>query len=158
MIKIFDNKMEELEIKIMDYLENIYPLENYSAFGLKMEEIYFQTSEHAFQYLKFYKTHPDIANEIIDAYSPNDARNIGQKHGNLKPSNWLDVKYKKMEKVLRLKVAQNTEVKEKLLATNDNIIAEFCVDQDTEWGIDENNNGENNLGKILMKIRDELKK
>jgi predicted NAD-dependent protein-ADP-ribosyltransferase YbiA (DUF1768 family) len=61
-----------------------------------------------------------------------------------------------MEKVLRLKVEQNPVVKECLLNTKDYIIAECCIDEDTDWGIDNNNNGNNHLGNIWMKIRDEL--
>ena len=45
----------------------------------------------------------------------------------------------------------------KLLATKDYIIAEYCTDEDTEWGLDNNDFGDNNLGKIWMKIRAELK-
>ena len=62
-------------------------------------------------------------------------------------------KYKNMEKVLRLKVNQNEIVLNKLLDKKDYLIAECCIDEDTDWGIDNNNNGDNNLGKIWMKIR-----
>jgi predicted NAD-dependent protein-ADP-ribosyltransferase YbiA (DUF1768 family) len=62
-----------------------------------------------------------------------------------------------MEKVLRLKVNQNPIVKKCLLDTKDYIIAEVCVDEDTDWGLDNNNQGNNNLGKIWMKIREDLK-
>ena len=31
-----------------------------------------------------------------------------------------------------------------------------CIDEDTDWGLDNNNQGDNNLGKIWMKIRDEI--
>ena len=72
-------------------------------------------------------------------------------------ANWSDIKYEKMEEVLKLKVEQNPIVKECLLNTKDYMIAECCVDEDTDWGVDNNNQGENNLGKIWMKIRDELR-
>jgi len=62
-----------------------------------------------------------------------------------------------MEKVLRLKVEQNPIVKEVLLNTKNYIIAENCIDEDTVWGLDNNNQENNNLGKIWMKIRDETK-
>ena len=66
-------------------------------------------------------------------------------------------KYDNMEKVLRLKVMQNPTVKECLLNTKDYLIAECCIDEDTDWGIDNNNEGNNHLGKIWMKIRDDIK-
>ena len=43
----------------------------------------------------------------------------------------------------------------KLLKTKDYIIAEYCTDEDTDCGLDNNNKGNNNLGKIWMKIRGE---
>ena len=63
-----------------------------------------------------------------------------------------------MEKVLRLKVEQNPIVKEVLLNTKDYIIAEKCIDEDTDWGLDSNNQGNNYLGKIWMKIRDDIRR
>ena len=49
-------------------------------------------------------------------------------------------------------------VKEALLATKDYLICEYCVDDDTEWGLDKNDNGENKLGKAWMRVRDEIRK
>ena len=156
MIKLFDKDMNEIVYDITSYQLSILPLDNFSAFGLTMDGKYFQTSEHAFQYLKFVDTNYDLAEKIRNSYSPNEARNIAHENKIYKPTNWKDIKYKNMEKVLRLKVEQNPVVMKKLLQTNNYIITEYCTDQDTEWGLDNNNNGENNLGKIWMKIRNEL--
>ena len=156
MIKLFDKNMNEIEYDINNYLLKLFPLDNFSAFGLIMDNIYFQTSEHAFQYLKFVDTNKDIADIIKKSYSPNDARRIAHENKEYRLSNWSDIKYDNMEKVLRLKVEQNPVVKECLLNTKDYIIAECCIDEDTDWGIDNNNNGNNHLGNIWMKIRDEL--
>lgn len=157
MIKLFDKNMNEIQFDITDYQLSLLPLDNFSAFGLVMDNEYFQTSEHAFQYLKFVDSNYEIAQKIKNSYSPNEARKIAHENKKYKITNWSDVKYKNMEKVLRLKVEQNSVVKKKLLATKDYIIAEYCTDEDTEWGLDNNNHGENNLGKIWMKIREELK-
>lgn len=157
MIKLFDKNMNEIQFDITDYQLNLLPLDNFSAFGLVMDNEYFQTSEHAFQYLKFVDSNYEIAQKIKNSYSPNEARKIAHENKKYKITNWSDVKYKNMEKVLRLKVEQNSVVMKKLLATKDYIIAEYCTDEDTEWGLDNNNHGENNLGKIWMKIREELK-
>lgn len=148
--------MHEIVFNITDYQLSILPLDNFSAFGLKMDGIYFQTSEHAFQFLKFFESNPRLAERIKDAYSPNEARKIAQENKQYKNPNWSNLKYDYMEKVLRLKAQQNPVVMKKLLATKDNVIAEYCTDEDTEWGLDKNNHGQNNLGKIWMKIRDEL--
>ena len=157
MIKLFDKDMNEIIIDRSMYQWQLLPLDNFSAFGFEMNGEYFQTSEHAFQYLKFIETNKEIANKIKESFSPNDARNIAHENKEYRLSNWSDVKYQNMEKVLRLKVEQNPIVKEVLLNTKDYIIAENCIDEDTDWGLDSNNQGDNNLGKIWMKIRDDIK-
>ena len=157
MIKLFDSNMNEINVKREMYQWDILPLDNFSAFGFVMDNEYFQTSEHAFQYLKFVDTNKEIADKIKESFSPNDARIIAHENKEYRLSNWSDVKYQNMEKVLRLKVEQNPIVKDVLLNTKDYIIAENCIDEDTDWGLDSNNQGDNNLGKIWMKIRDDIK-
>lgn len=157
MIKLFDSNMNEINVRREIYQWDILPLDNFSSFGLVMDGKYFQTSEHAFQYLKFIDTNIEIADKIIKSFSPNDARCIAHENKRYRASNWSDIKYENMEKVLRLKVEQNPIVKETLLNTKDYIIAENCIDEDTDWGLDNNNQGNNNLGKIWMKIRDDIK-
>ena len=157
MIKLFDKNMNEIKFTITEYQLNLLPLDNFSSFGLVMDNLYFQTSEHAFQYLKFVDTNIEIAQKIKNAFSPNDARRIAHENKRYKVDNWTSFKYKNMEKVLRLKVMQNPIVMKKLLDTKDYIIAEYCTDEDTDWGLNSDNLGENNLGKIWMKIRDEIR-
>lgn len=157
MIKLFDKQMNEKKYDIANYQIEVFPLDNFSPFGLIMKDLYFPTSEHAFQYLKFIDTNKEIAEEIRMALSPDDARRIAHENKKYCPTNWTELKYDKMEEVLRLKVKQNPKVKERLLNTHDLIITECCVDQDTDWGIGNNNQGENHLGKIWMNIRNNLK-
>ena len=64
MIKLFDSNMNEINVKREMYQWDILPLDNFSAFGFVMDGKYFQTSEHAFQYLKFVDTNKKIANKI----------------------------------------------------------------------------------------------
>ena len=158
MIKLFDSDLNEINVKREMYQWDILPLDNFSAFGFVMDNEYFQTSEHAFQYLKFVDTNKEIADKIKESFSPNDARIIAHENKEYRLSNWSDVKYQNMEKVLRLKVEQNPIVKDVLLNTKDYIIAEKCIDEDTDWGLDSNNQGNNYLGKIWMKIRDDIRR
>ena len=55
---------------------SVLHLDNFSAFGLAMENNYFQTSEHAFQYLKFIDSNYELAQKIKDSYLSNEARKI----------------------------------------------------------------------------------
>ena len=157
MIKLFDREMNEVKYDIANYHTEVFPLDNFSPFGLIMNDLYFPTSEHAFQYLKFVDTNKELAEQIRKALSPDDARRIARENKKYRLSNWSDLKYNKMKEVLELKVEQNPKVKEVLLNTQDLLIAECCIDEDTDWGINNNNQGENNLGKIWMNIRENLK-
>lgn len=154
MLRLFD-KNGEVKYDINDYLTKIFPLENFSAFGLIMDGIYFKTGEHAFQYLKF--KDEKICEEIINCNSPYEARALGGKYKNERIPNWSEIKYEYLEKVFRLKLEQNQMVKEALFATKDYLICEYCIDEDREWGLDKNGNGENRLGKTWMKVKKEIK-
>ena len=68
---------------------------------------------------------------------------------------WEEVKLKIMENIIRKKFS-NDELKEQLLATKNAFIEEGNDFGDRYWGT-VLGKGENNLGKILMKIRKELK-
>ena len=61
-----------------------------------------------------------------------------------------------MEDILRHKLEQNLYVKEKLLDTGDLEIIEDSP-KDAFWGWGSDRNGENQLGRIWMKLRDELR-
>lgn len=155
MLRLFDNE-KEIVCDLNTYIRNIFPLENFSAFGLEMDGIFFKTGEHAFQFLKF--RDKKICDEIINCNNPYEARILGGKYKSQRIANWSEVKYDYLEKVFRLKVEQDPMVKEALLATKNYTICEYCVDEDTEWGLDKKGNGENRLGKAWMKIRDEIAK
>ena len=155
MLKLFD-KDKEVVVDINTYITGIFPLENFSAFGLIMDGVYFKTGEHAFQYLKF--KNKEICDEIINCNNPYQARILGGKYKSERIPNWSEVKYDYLEKVFKLKVEQDPMVKEALLATKNYTICEYCVDEDTEWGLDKNGRGENRLGKAWMNVRNSLNK
>lgn len=55
-----------------------------------------------------------------------------------------------------MKLEQNPYVKKKLLQTKDYLIVEDSP-KDAFWGWGPNRDGENQLGKLWMKLRDEIK-
>ena len=72
-------------------------------------------------------------------------------------SDWNEVKLSIMEELLRLKIEQNPYVKKKHLQTEDYIIVEDSP-KDSFWGWGPNRDGENQLGKLWMKLREEIRK
>ena len=70
---------------------------------------------------------------------------------------WNDIRVDIMRNIVNAKFTQNPDLMNKLLETNDAELLEGNWWKDTFWGIC-NGEGENNLGKILMEIRDKYKK
>lgn len=134
-----------------------YFLSNFSQSTIVYEGITYPTVEHAFQAAK--STSDKVRQEIAAAPTPNRAKHLGR-CVQLR-ADWEDVKYQVMEDCLRAKFAI-PELKEMLLATGDTELIEGNWWQDNTWGVCYCKNcqgkiGQNHLGKLLMKIREELK-
>lgn len=85
--------------------------------------------------------------------TPKEAKQLGKK---IKMrSDWDMIKLKIMEQLIRYKFTKNDQLKQKLIDTKDYYIEETNNWNDTFWGVC-NNIGDNHLGKIIMKIRDEI--
>ena len=69
---------------------------------------------------------------------------------------WEDIKIDIMYNICKAKFTQNETLKTNLLKTGDATLIEGNTWGDKIWG-QVNGVGENNLGKILMRIREELK-
>lgn len=69
---------------------------------------------------------------------------------------WEEVKFDIMLDTIRLKVAQYEFIKEKLLETGDEEIAEDSP-YDAIWGLGPDGKGQNLLGKAWMQVRKELR-
>lgn len=73
-------------------------------------------------------------------------------------SDWEAVKVTVMEEIVRAKFTQNEDLKWRLLTTGDACLEEGNTWHDTFWGVDaKTGEGLNHLGRILMKVRDELR-
>ena len=70
-------------------------------------------------------------------------------------SDWEDVKFDVMKEIVILKFI-NPNLKEKLLATKDAELIEGNTWNDRCWGVCDGV-GQNNLGRILMEVRELLK-
>jgi len=70
---------------------------------------------------------------------------------------WEEVKVGIMEEIVRAKFNQHPELVTRLLETGDKQLIEGNTWGDTCWGVDtRTGQGENHLGRILMKIREEI--
>jgi ribA/ribD-fused uncharacterized protein len=129
-------------------------LNNFSANAVEINGVLYPTSEHAYQAAKC--TDPDGKREIIAAKSPLFAKEVSnQKYKSAKDPNWNTKKLSVMESILRAKLDQHQEVRDALIKSGDEEIAEDSP-VDGFWGRGKNGSGENQLGKLWMKIRSEL--
>lgn len=113
------------------------------------------TVEHAFQSLKTENVDECLA--ILLAPTPGKAKRLGQRC-TLRPD-WNLMRIAVMQKLLADKFSF-TELGERLLATGDAELIEGNTWGDTFWGcvqIDGAWVGENNLGKLLMELREKLR-
>jgi ribA/ribD-fused uncharacterized protein len=135
-------------------------LSPYAEFPIKMEvdgKFYtFSTVEHYYQAMKFYAS--DERFDVIRNLATPDEARVMTKKPEYKISRRVDFdkhKFDIMEQGLRAKFMQNPEAAKMLKATGDVVLIKSCpICYKCGFG---EGSGENRMGKILMKIRDELK-
>lgn len=137
-----------------------------SAYPVTYQGTQYKTCEALFQALRF-EGYPDIQKVIQECPSPMRAKMIARKNREKlnRGAKWDEAPsdIPLMKECLELKLGQNPDLKEKLIATGNATIIEDCTTHDREsarfWGavkIDGKWIGENNFGKIWMEIRNEL--
>jgi len=152
-------------------------LSNFYKRAIPYKNKWFPTSEHAYQSEKteniFYIIQLTVQEEINKFYTilnneltPGQAKRMYSiknlnKLGILKKF-WFDTNLKVMENINYIKFTYFLDLKEKLLQTDDSILIEGNYWGDKFYGMIKNEKGkwegENHLGKILMKIREKIRK
>ncbi len=138
------------------YPREFYVFDNFSSFQVDYRGRRWPTSEHAYQASHFFETAPELVEAIFEARSAHDAYKIAKANGDKAPKNWEEVKVGVMYEICKLKLTQNPYVLEKLSLSGDLNIIEDSP-KDDFWGWGPNRDGRNELGKIWMKLRDELR-
>lgn len=128
---------------------------NFSRHAIFVDGKIWRTSEHYFQAMK--RGDPALQEEIRRTIRPGDAAMMGRDRSHPILEGWDEfyrVDY--MMEALRAKFTQHPDLRELLLSTGD---AELVEDSNVDyyWGCGERGTGENMLGKLLMKLRKEIK-
>ena len=150
------------------YEQEFYVLSNFSAFRLYWRDLDFDTSEHAYQWEKFWVPtrrhqdiqaagHQNIQAAIHQARSAHEAFKIAEANRPHVREGWEAQKTGVMRAILRTKAAQHEYVRRKLLETGDRTLIEDSW-RDAFWGWGADRQGQNMLGKLSMEIRAELHK
>jgi ribA/ribD-fused uncharacterized protein len=138
------------------FKDNYRWLSNFWKAPVELDGVWYPTVEHAYQAAK--STDP-IVRHTFESGTAGDAKRMGKRVR--VRSDWNDVKLSIMEKLVRQKFILIPELKARLLATGDQLIEEGNFWHDQFWGICRcvncRNQGINHLGRIIMKVRDELR-
>ena len=135
---------------INEFRGRYYFLSNFYEAPVTYGGITYRNNEAAFQAAKV----TDVSiREKFSTLDPSSAKRKGR-HVQLRHG-WDQMKFDIMYEIVKAKFEQNVELKNKLLATGEDHLEEGNTWGDKIWGT-VGGKGQNNLGKILMRVRSEL--
>lgn len=148
-------KIETFTLPETRFLSNFYPYKKDGSryehsVNVIFEGMVYDCTENAYQAAK--SLDPEVRKKI-QAMTPFESKKywIGRED-EVRPD-WENVKFNFLRDFNRQKFYGNPELMKMLKATGDAVLEEGNTWGDTYWGICDGV-GENNLGKILMEIRD----
>ena len=128
-------------------------LSPFSAHEIQLDGMVYKTAEHAYQTLRM---KPEAQEKIRNTKSPMDAWREAQV---CKERGEVDLTVDKdalMETIFRAKLAQHQDIQDILLESGDSLLLKQYP-TDYYWGTGADGSGENKIGKLWMKLRDELR-
>lgn len=147
---LFKGMLVYSEDHIAGFRGEAFFLSNYSPAEVVLDGVVYPTTENAFQAAK---TLDKTAREAFQTCSPAKSKELGR-IVQLR-SDWADIRIELMEYLLLQKFS-NPILSAKLLATGNAYLEERNYWGDKTWGTDLHGFGDNLLGKMIMKIRDNL--
>lgn len=136
---------------INEFRGRYFFLSNFYDAPVMYDGFLFNNNESAFQSAKVIDKHKRDQFCNLDASTAKrKGRHVLLRH------DWEDVKDQIMYDVVRDKFTRNEILRQKLLDTKDEELQEGNTWGDIYWGVC-NGRGKNKLGKILMRVREELR-
>lgn len=143
---------------IWQFQENFRFLSNFWPVKIKYQGLKYPSSENAYHAAKCQQPNDKLK---FVGLSEAHAKRLGKRVECR--ADWNQVKLQVMEEILRLKFEPGSELAKKLIETEPYTLIEGNLWNDTYWGapltsikLDGTYTGENHLGKLLMKLREEL--
>lgn len=130
------------------FLSNFYALEN----GVVVDNLMFPSVETAYQACKY----PSEKRTMFVDVSASQAKRLGKLAPNLDVRKWNKNKVELMRSLVFQKFEKNDALRRMLLLTDGYKLEERNSWNDQFWGVNETGEGENNLGIILMNVRDKF--
>ena len=129
-------------------------MSNFAPYGFELDGKVWKTVEHYYQAQKF--KDEKLQEKIRQVSSPMAAAILGRNKNSPLRSDWESYKLRAMYKALQAKFEQHEDIREQLIETNDAKLVEYSK-KDKFWGNGGDGSGKNALGRMLMKLRNELK-
>jgi ribA/ribD-fused uncharacterized protein len=130
---------------------------NFSAHPIQVEGSYWQTVEHYYQAQKFVGTENERLIAVIrQTQTPMEAATLGRDRTRKLRPDWEQVKRQVMWQGVLTKFLTHTDIQAILLDTGEELIVEDSP-TDYYWGCGQDKTGQNQLGEILMNVRQEVR-
>lgn len=143
------------DIRFYNRGEPYYEFTNFYPCNVFIDGKNWPTTEHYFQAQKFVGT--PYLEKIRKLPTPRDAFQLSRdpQVSRWRRADWESVKDDVMLKALRVKFSDNLRLRTMLIGTCDRKLIEHTAN-DSYWGDGGNGTGQNQLGKLLMRVRREL--
>jgi ribA/ribD-fused uncharacterized protein len=129
-------------------------LSNFALYPIALKGKRWPTSEHYFQAQKF--VDPRAQEEVRGANTPMLAARLGRDRKRKLRRDWDSAKLGVMREAVEAKFRQHDELRALLLGTGDAMLIEH-TENDEFWGDGGDGRGRNELGRILMAVRQRLR-
>lgn len=129
-------------------------LSNFAPYPIKLKGKQWPTSEHYFQAQKFQRAADQ--EEIRATKSPMIAARIGRDRKRKLRRDWESAKIGVMREAVEAKFRQHEDLRRLLLDTGDALLIEH-TENDDFWGDGGDGSGRNELGRVLMAVREALR-
>jgi len=143
-----------MAIRFFSQSETHRDFSNFALYPIDLDGKRWPSTEHYYQAQKF--ADPQLQKEIRRTESPGRVKRLANKHRAAIRPDWDAIKDEVMYRAVRRKFELHPELAKMLLATGDEELIE-AAPTDTYWGVGRAGTGQNKLGKIIARIRGELR-
>jgi ribA/ribD-fused uncharacterized protein len=145
---------DQAPIRFYSVSDDYGEFSNFARYPISLKGKRWPTSEHYFQAQKF--AEPKDQEEIRNANTPMLAAQMGRDRKRKLRRDWESAKIGVMRDAVEAKFRQHAELGAMLLATGNAKLVEH-TENDDFWGDGGDGKGRNELGRILMAVRERLR-
>jgi ribA/ribD-fused uncharacterized protein len=143
------------EVRFYAVSDDYGAFSNFAPYPVTVRGQRWPTTEHFFQAQKF--AGPKVREAIRAVKSPMQAARVGRDRKNRLRRDWDSARVPVMREALHAKFTQHADLRVLLLSTGDATIVEH-TERDDFWGDGGDGSGRNMLGRLLMDLREELRR